>query len=99
MKRGELESASKHPYLDLHKAGMMGRISGPLLMLSILVLIEVLSRTLVKVPTPGAIVLTVIVYTAFIGGLRSAMISVSMALLYSAYYFSIPVISQKLGLT
>lgn len=90
MKRGELESASKHPYLDLNKAGTVGRISGPLLMLGTLVLIEVLSRTLVKVPTPGAIMLTVIVYTAFIGGLRSAMISVSMALLYSVYYFSIP---------
>src|SRR4028119_641338 len=56
----------------------------------LLIGIELLDKTLFKIPNPSPIYLTAVVYAAFSGGLRSGLVSAAIALLYTVYYFSTP---------
>jgi PAS domain S-box-containing protein len=62
----------------------------PILTVVLLIAIELLDKTLFKIPNPAPIYLTAVVYAAFSGGLRSGLLSAAIALLYSLYYFSTP---------
>lgn len=63
---------------------------GPLLSLLTVVLLEVFARTLYPIPNPPAILLITVVYSAFCGGVRSGLLSATIAWLYFAWFFSIP---------
>jgi PAS domain S-box-containing protein len=56
----------------------------------VLIAIELLDKTLFKIPNPGPIYLIAVVYAAFTGGLPSGLISAGITLLYAVYYFSTP---------
>jgi PAS domain S-box-containing protein len=56
----------------------------------VLIAIELLDKTLFKIPNPGPIYLIAIVYAAFTGGLPSGLVSAGITLLYAVYYFSTP---------
>ena len=83
-----LQFASIAP--DSARASGWSRISGPLLTLGAIALIELLSRTSVGLPNLGIALLLVVVYAAFRGGISAGLISVALTLPYYLYYFSIP---------
>ena len=58
------------------------QIAGPALVLGLVVLVEALTALHVRVPNPPAIVLTFVVATAFMGGLRAGMASAVIACLW-----------------
>src|SRR5919199_1742670 len=60
----------------------------PILTVALLIAIELLDKTLFKIPNPTLIYLTAVVYAAFSGGLRCGLISAGITLLYAVYYFS-----------
>ena len=62
----------------------------PLLTVVVIIAIELLNKTVFKIPNPPPLYLTVIVYTAFSGGLRSGLLSAAITLLYTVYFFSTP---------
>jgi K+-sensing histidine kinase KdpD len=62
------------------------RLSGPPVTLAMVVTIELLNRTLFRVPTPGAILLIGIAYSAFTGGKRAGFISGMIMILYMIYF-------------
>src|SRR5919199_830098 len=62
----------------------------PILTVALLIAIELLDKTLFKIPNPALIYLTAVVYAAFSGGLPWGLVSATIALLYSFYYFSTP---------
>ena len=66
------------------------RYAGVLITLGTLLAIEVLNRTIVRVPTPGAILLVPVAYAAFTGGLRAGLISATLMFLYALYFFASP---------
>jgi len=65
-------------------------LSGPLFALGTVACIELLARLPFKIPNPPAILLLVVVLSAFRGGLRPGLISAAMAWMYFAYFFSLP---------
>jgi two-component system cell cycle sensor histidine kinase/response regulator CckA len=66
------------------------QISGTLLTLATAVAIELLAHTPLAFPNPPAVLLLIVVLSAFRGGLRAGLISAAVAWLYIAYFFSIP---------
>ena len=56
----------------------------------VLIAIELLDKTLFKIPNPAPIYLIAVVYAAFTGGLSSGLVSAGITLLYAVYYFSTP---------
>ena len=56
----------------------------------VLIAIELLDKTLFKIPNPAPIYLIAVVYAAFTGGLPSGLVSAGITLLYAVYYFSTP---------
>lgn len=75
---------------DLIKSRLWQRTGGPLLTLSAVALIELLSRVAFTIPNPPAILLLLVVLSAFTGGTLSGLASAALAWLYFAYFFSIP---------
>lgn len=77
---------------DLHtvKPDLWRNLSGPLLAVVAIVLMEILARTGFRIPNPPAILLLIVAFSAFSGGTRSGLISSAIAWLYFAYHFSIP---------
>jgi diguanylate cyclase (GGDEF)-like protein/PAS domain S-box-containing protein len=65
-------------------------IIGPLLMAAAIIAIEVLSRAGYKVPNPPAILMLLVVFSTFTGGMLVGLISAVFELSHTAYYFSIP---------
>jgi len=65
------------------------RSNGLLITLLTLIVIEVLTRTVFRVPA-GAILLLPVAYAAFTGGLRSGFISAALMFLYALYFFALP---------
>jgi diguanylate cyclase (GGDEF)-like protein/PAS domain S-box-containing protein len=65
-------------------------LSGPLLVLIALALIEILKLKGFRIPNPPAILLLIVAFSAFYGGMASGVASAVMAWLYIAYFFSIP---------
>jgi diguanylate cyclase (GGDEF)-like protein/PAS domain S-box-containing protein len=72
------------------KPNVWRNLSGPLLAASAVAFIEILLRVGFKIPNPPAILLLVVAFAAFYGGMASGMLSAAMAWLYFAYFFSIP---------
>src|SRR5258708_3069742 len=66
------------------------QFGGPLLTLGVIIVIQLLSRTPLSLPNPPAIVLIIVVFSAFNGGIRPGLASAIIAWVYFAYYFSIP---------
>jgi protein-histidine pros-kinase len=64
--------------------------NGLLLTIITLAIIEGLTRTDVRVPTPGAILLLPVAYAAFTGGLRIGLASAVMTALYSLHRYATP---------
>jgi len=52
--------------------------------------LELLSRTRLGIPNPPAILVLIVVFSAFIGGLPSGLVTAVIAWLYFAFFFSIP---------
>ena len=57
-------------------------VAGPALVVGVIVLVEVLTRLGVRVPNPPAIVLTVVVASAFMSGLGWGLVSAAIACLW-----------------
>ncbi len=72
------------------KPNIWRNLTGPLLAASVVAFIEILLRVGFKIPNPPAILLLVVAFSAFYGGMASGMASAAMAWLYFAYFFSIP---------
>ena len=62
---------------------------GPLLTTIAAAVLVVLERTPLYVPNPGTILAAVVAYAAFLGGVRSGLVSAGIALIYSAYFFTV----------
>jgi len=65
-------------------------VSGPLLAALAIVMFEILSRTTFRIPNPPAVLLLVVAFSSFYGGIRSGLVSALMSWLYFVHYFSIP---------
>jgi diguanylate cyclase (GGDEF)-like protein len=65
-------------------------VLGPLATLAALGVTESMVRMGIPVPNPGPVYMTAVVYSAFRGGYTAALVSTAMALLYAAYFFSMP---------
>ncbi len=63
---------------------------GPFLVLGAIGSLEFLSRHGLAIPNPTAIVLLVVVFAAFAGGLRPGLASAGLAWMYFAWHFSLP---------
>lgn len=63
---------------------------GPLLTVGALVVLELLSGTVLRIPNPPAVLLLTTVYAAFSGGRQSGLISAAITCVYLAYVFSAP---------
>ena len=72
------------------KPNIWRNLSGPLLAASAVAFVEILLRVGFKIPNPPAILLLIVAFSAFYGGMASGMVSAAMAWLYFAYFFSIP---------
>ena len=69
--------------------GLLGKASGPGFTLAILVLLEVLSRTLGLELNPAPLYLAV-VYATFSGGMAGGLSSAALGILYAAWAYSVP---------
>ncbi|HEX3273987.1 MAG TPA: DUF4118 domain-containing protein, partial [Gemmatimonadales bacterium] len=63
---------------------------GPLLTLATVVLLDVLRRHGLALRSPFPLVLLPVIYTALVGGLRPALVSVVVATLYALHFFAQP---------
>ena len=65
-------------------------ISGPLISLGAIIVVQVLDQTVLPIPTPTPIYMLCIAYAAFSGGLGSGLISVVITLLATLYFAATP---------
>ena len=65
-------------------------VRGPLLTLAAVVLLDVLRRREIFLPSPFALLLVTVVYAAYSGGLRPALVSVAVTVLYALHYLAEP---------
>jgi PAS domain S-box-containing protein len=65
-------------------------VRGPLLSLAAVVLLDVLRRREILLPSPFSILFLTIVYAAYTGGLRPALVSVAITVLYAVHYLAEP---------
>ncbi len=63
---------------------------GPALLVLGIVAIELVARFVVRIPNPPALLVLVVVFAAFHGGLRSGLLSAAIAWAYFTWSFSIP---------
>jgi PAS domain S-box-containing protein len=63
---------------------------GPLLTLATIAAIELLARTVFKVPNPLILIVLAVIYSAFSGGLFAGGVSAAIAVLYGFYFFADP---------
>ena len=63
---------------------------GPALLVVGMIAIEVVARVLVRIPNPPAVLVLIVVFSAFYGGLRSGLTTAAIAWAYLAWSFSIP---------
>jgi signal transduction histidine kinase/DNA-binding NarL/FixJ family response regulator/HPt (histidine-containing phosphotransfer) domain-containing protein len=75
---------------DRHTTLAFPKIAGPALVLGLVVLIETLMRAGVRVPNPPAIVLTLVVASAFISGLRMGQASAAIACIWFVFFLAPP---------
>lgn len=65
-------------------------IIGPLAVVVVIALIETLKLSGFRIPNPPAILLLIVAFSAYYGGMRSGLACSLLAWLYFAYHFSIP---------
>jgi two-component system cell cycle sensor histidine kinase/response regulator CckA len=65
-------------------------VRGPLLTLATVVLLDVLRRHGLAIQSPFPLILLAVIYTAMAGGIRPALVSVAIALLYALHFFAQP---------
>jgi two-component system cell cycle sensor histidine kinase/response regulator CckA len=65
-------------------------VRGPLLTMAAVVLLDVLRRHDVGLVSPFPVLILAVVYSAYIGGLRPALVSVAVSLLYALHFFAEP---------
>ena len=63
---------------------------GPLVSLLAIAVIHFISGTAFKIPNPPSILVTILVYSAFMGGTAPGFLSAVMTWAYIAYFFSLP---------
>src|SRR5262245_59638460 len=66
------------------------RWSGALLTVCAAALLELVSRTGLRIPNPAAILVLTTAFATFSGGLRPGMISAALSWLYLAYFLDEP---------
>ena len=66
------------------------QVGGPLLTLGAVVFCDILTRRGIGLPVPMVLLLLTVVVSAVLGGLRPAIISVVLVLLYSLHFYSVP---------
>jgi two-component system cell cycle sensor histidine kinase/response regulator CckA len=71
-------------------AAIATAVRGPLLTLAVVVLVDVLRRHDLALFSPFPILLLTIVYAAYVGGLRPALVSAVVTSLYAVHFFSRP---------
>ena len=76
--------------LDFPKAKIWSRLGGPLLAVGAAAAIEALSRGGFTIPNPPAILILIVVLSAFIGGVGSGLVTALVAWVYFLYFFSVP---------
>ena len=65
-------------------------VRGPLLTLAAAVVLDVLRKHDMGIQSPFSVLLLTVVYSAYIAGLRPALVSVAVGALYAIHYFSEP---------
>jgi two-component system cell cycle sensor histidine kinase/response regulator CckA len=65
-------------------------VRGPLLTVAAVVVLDVLRRHDAGLLSPFPVLILTVVYSAYIGGLRPALVSVAVSLLYALHYFAEP---------
>jgi two-component system, cell cycle sensor histidine kinase and response regulator CckA len=65
-------------------------VRGPLLTVAAAVVLDVLRRHDAGLVSPFPVLILTVVYSAYIGGLRPALVSVAVSLLYALHYFAEP---------
>jgi PAS domain S-box-containing protein len=71
-------------------ATVAASVRGPLLTLAAVVLLDVLRRHNLGLLSPFPILMLTVVYTAYAGGLRPALVSIAVTVLYALHYFADP---------
>ncbi|WP_394777556.1 PAS domain S-box protein [Undibacterium sp.] len=64
--------------------------SGPVLTVALIVAMQWLQDTPLRIPNPSPVMILAVIYASFVGGLWSSVISTLIALGYMAFYFSMP---------
>jgi PAS domain S-box-containing protein len=65
-------------------------VRGPLLTMAAVVVLDVLRRHDVGLLSPFPVLVLTVVYSAYMGGLRPALVSVAVSVLYAVHYFAEP---------
>jgi two-component system, cell cycle sensor histidine kinase and response regulator CckA len=65
-------------------------VRGPLLTVAAVVVLDVLRRHDVGLLSPFPVLVLAVVYSAYVGGLRPALVSVTVSLLYALHFFAEP---------
>jgi two-component system cell cycle sensor histidine kinase/response regulator CckA len=73
------------PWTDVAKS-----VPGPMLTLATVVLLDVLRRHGIALQSPFPLILLPVIYTAMVGGLGPALVSVAVASLYALHFFAQP---------
>jgi signal transduction histidine kinase/CheY-like chemotaxis protein len=66
------------------------RIAGPVVVVALVIAIQAVTRSGIRVPNPPAIVLTIVVASGFTGGLRAGLLSAGIASVWFVASFSRP---------
>lgn len=66
------------------------QIVGPALTAAVLAAFVALDATIVRVQNPAPIFLIAVTFAGYVGGLRPALVSAALAILFSLYYFATP---------
>ncbi len=72
------------------KSPLWQQIQGPFLTLATLIGLELLARTVIRIPNPPMIYITTVAYAGFSGGLVSGLVSAGITLVFALYFFSTP---------
>jgi signal transduction histidine kinase/DNA-binding response OmpR family regulator/HPt (histidine-containing phosphotransfer) domain-containing protein len=70
------------------RPGLLITLGGPVLALTVVVLSQVFARHGMKLPNPPALLFTIVAFSAFVGRVRSGLVSAVIAWLYLAVSYS-----------
>ncbi|MBA3658899.1 MAG: response regulator [Gemmatimonadales bacterium] len=78
------------PFITDVPPGMGGRVRGPLLTVAIAILFDQLTRHALPITYPFIVLLASVVYAGWSGGLRPALVSSLVTLVYATHYLKLP---------